>query len=124
MKQRQPLITQKQRLAAKEIVENGSSVSAAMRKVGYSPETAKDPGKLTRSEGFQYLMREMGLDDDTLVRVLKDGLQATDGEKADYSVRHKYLETGLRLSGLGKAEGTSSLTFINMASKQGDIYDL
>jgi hypothetical protein len=137
--QRKPLRkpTIKQKLAVKEIVENGSSVAAAMRKVGYSAQTAKDPGKLTRSEGFQCLMEEMGLSDDVFVTVLKEGLQATKavvmGTKSeesfvdvapDFPTRHKYLETGLRLKGLVRIDTQTNIQFNNYAQQQRDTYDL
>lgn len=39
--------------AIKELVENGGSVGNAMRKAGYSPETAKNPSKLTNTKDFK-----------------------------------------------------------------------
>lgn len=39
--------------AIKELVENGGSVGAAMRKAGYSPKTAKNPEKLTKTKAFK-----------------------------------------------------------------------
>lgn len=42
--------------AFKAVVENGRSVSGAMRDVGYSHKTATAPAKLTKSKGWQELM--------------------------------------------------------------------
>lgn len=109
------MATVKQRRAVKEITENHMSVSAAMRKVGYDLDTASKPSNLTASKGFRELMDSMGIDDDRLLNVLNEGLDATKtvvmGQESkesfvdvqpDFSVRHRYLETGLRLKGLGK----------------------
>lgn len=48
--------TLKQKRAFDKVVENGGNVSAAMREVGYSAETAKTPQKLTESDGWKEMM--------------------------------------------------------------------
>lgn len=48
----------KQKLALKNVVENGGNVSLAMRDAGYSPNTAKTPQKLTSSKAWEELMEE------------------------------------------------------------------
>lgn len=48
----------RQKIVLDKVLENGRSVSAAMREAGYSPETAKVPGKLTNSKGWQELMKK------------------------------------------------------------------
>jgi hypothetical protein len=53
------MATRLQQKAVKKLAENGRSVSAVMREVGYSPETAKVPGKLTNSKGYKELMDEI-----------------------------------------------------------------
>lgn len=50
--------TIKQRLAFAKIAEKGRSVSAVMREVGYSKQTAVTPHKLTESKGWKQLMEE------------------------------------------------------------------
>lgn len=50
------MATARQEIAFKEVVENGRSVSAAMRIAGLSPKTAITPSKLTRSKGWKELM--------------------------------------------------------------------
>ena len=52
------MATEKQIAVAKNLVENGGSVSATMRKVGYSPNTAKTPSKLTESKAWPELMEK------------------------------------------------------------------
>ena len=55
---RKPTI--KQAGAIKELVEKGGKISVgkAMRKAGYSPQTAKNPKKLTDSKAWDRLMEE------------------------------------------------------------------
>lgn len=48
--------TIKQKLAFDKIVENRGNVSAAMREVGYSDNSAKNPSNLTDSDGWKDLM--------------------------------------------------------------------
>lgn len=99
--------TLKQRRAVQFMAENGGVVSTAMLKAGYSPVTAKVPGKLTKSPTFQQLLDQY-LPEDKLLQVGQEGLAATkvvtshtepDSEVPDFAVRHKYYETGLKLRG-------------------------
>jgi len=109
------MATLKQKKAIKYIAE-GDSVSKAMLKAGYSPATAKNPSELTERIGFRELLEIAGVSDEKLAEVLNNGLNATrvisavGGKEAngattdfievpDYAVRHKYLETGLKLKG-------------------------
>lgn len=127
--------TLKQKKAVKILIENPrKSVSAAMREAGYSEASATHPADLTRSQSFQQLMEEMGLSDGTLVNTLREGLQAEkvaivgNGDQAmadvqpDHPTRHKFLETALRLKGLGKAEGNVNINFNNHAATQQNNY--
>jgi hypothetical protein len=76
-----------------------------MIKAGYSENTAKAPTKLTKSKGWEELLAKY-IPDDKLTKVLDEGLEAGKkifknneevGYDVDYAVRHKYLETGLKL---------------------------
>ena len=55
MTQTTPTVRHKK--AFKEVV-NGSTISKAMVKVGYSAETAKRTNKLTRTKGWQLLLKQ------------------------------------------------------------------
>jgi hypothetical protein len=67
-KKKKPIkVTIKQKLAFAKVVENGGNISKAMRDVGYSPETASTPQKLTQSKGWEELMKEY-LPDDLLAK--------------------------------------------------------
>lgn len=97
-----PTIKQKQ--VFRDVLK-GSTISGAMVKAGYSPTTASTTGKLTNSDGWKELL-DKHIPDKKLAKVLDEGLQAgksiyKDGEEVafekDFAVRHKYLETGLKL---------------------------
>lgn len=103
--------TLKQKKAFKEMVETGRTKGEAMVNAGYSKNTAKAPTKLTESKGWKELL-EKHIPDSKLTKVLDEGLGAGKrvfknnnetkeiedmGIEPDYAVRHKYLETGLKL---------------------------
>ena len=57
------MATEKQKAAARKIIENHRSVSAAMKESGYKSTTATVPGNLTKSKGWQELMDKYYPDD-------------------------------------------------------------
>lgn len=120
------MATLKQKLAVKHIA-NGDSVRAAMRKAGYSPNTADNPDHLLNRKGFAELLEQLGVTDLKIGERINEGLDATrtvvmgkDSNEAfvdiqpDYLVRHKYIETTLRLKGHLKNNEGVSPTIINM----------
>lgn len=124
-----PKLSIKQSKALANLVENGGNISKAMRDAGYSAATAKTPTKLTQSQAFQYYMQEAGVTDEKLVQVLKDGLDASktivmgkDEDsfvdiQPDHPTRHKFLETSLKIKGIGKElEAPASISFINVST--------
>lgn len=70
------MASQKQKRALEISLENGGNMSKAMREAGYSPATAKNPDKLTKSGGFLKLMEE-ALPDNSLVDKHKKLLNTT-----------------------------------------------
>ena len=90
--------TIRQRRAFDKIVENGRSVSAAMREVGYSKNTAIVPQKLTESKGFKELCEEVGLTDNLLVKALVQDIKKKKGN------RKAELELGFKVKGRLKEE--------------------
>jgi len=81
------MATQRQRQAAKNVVENGGIVSRAMIDANYSPKTAKNPEKLTNSKGWQELMSKH-LPDSALAKKHRELLNkreyiTIDGESED-----------------------------------------
>lgn len=105
--------TIKQRKAVRALGENGGIVSTAMIEAGYSPKTAKNPDKLTESDGFRELTKKF-LPDDLLMKVHMQGLQATRSDSAgqqvdDFQARHKYLDSAYKLKGLYAPEMTHNM---------------
>jgi len=100
-------------VAAKVLEKRGKrvSVSAAMREVGYSPATAKNPQQLTKSKTWKELLKEF-LPDDELARVHREQLEATDvvfrGKKRievpDNRARLTAVDMGYKLKGKYAAE--------------------
>lgn len=102
---RKPTI--KQKIAFERVMENRGNISKSMREAGYSEATAKNPKNLTTSLAWDDMVKEF-LPDDLLIKVQVEGLGATtvkssfsepDKVVKDYSVRHKYLETALKIKG-------------------------
>ena len=123
--------TIKQKLAFREVVEKGRSVSGAMRDVGYSPNTAIDPSKLTKSDGWQELM-EKHLPDRLLAKKHKEGLDASRkiivegtevAQEPDYAVRHKYLDSAYKLKGKYVTnESQQNTLIINITGEASERY--
>lgn len=108
------MATAKQARAFANAVENGGNLTQAMIDAGYSPATANSPGQnLTQKKVWEDLLEEY-LPDDKLIQVTDEGLSATKAISAltgtqatgktvdfvdvpDFAVRHKYLETALKL---------------------------
>jgi len=116
------MATLKQKKAA-EFIAKGDSVSKAMKKAGYTEASAKNPRNLTKSQSFIEIMEKHGITDDKLSTVLNEGLAATKavvmGTKSeesfvdiqpDFAIRHKYLETALKLKGHTKESTTNNIT--------------
>lgn len=138
------MATQKQTTAAKKMVENGGIVSKAMVDAGYSPATAKTPQKLTESKGYKNIVAELqqelenvGVTPKKIAKAMKQGLGAmqyikterVEGvgkerlkteeviAKPDLNIRHKYLDTSLKVLSGYPAEDKSPTTLILAAFK-------
>lgn len=105
--------TQRQRKAFDILVENGGNHLQAFRQAGFSEALATTPTKVTRSKGWKILLKQF-VPNEKLATVLMEGLDANresftkEGELRefpDHGVRHKYLETGLKIKGLYPKEG-------------------
>lgn len=143
-KQRKPLKKQpttRQIKAAQLLSENiikdkPDSVETIMKQAGYTDSVARRSTQVTRSQGFMALMDSIGISDEKLAQKLDEGLEATRavvmGSKEDsfvdiqpdFQVRHKYLETGLRLKGLGKEAPSINIGFHVKSDDQRKVYDL
>jgi len=116
MSSKQPTIRHKK--VVELLVDNGGNNPKSMGEIlgaaGYSDAIIHTPSKVTGAAGFQLAMEQAGITDEKLSKVMTEGLDATKYGEADYSVRHKYLETSLRVKGLVRAdtEGNTYNTFI------------
>lgn len=95
-------MTTKQKLVASKLQETAGSVSKAMKLAGYSPSSAKDPQRLTRSKGWQQLM-EKYLPDDRLLQVHKGLLGNKDWRARDsgldkaYKIKGRYADSKIQI---------------------------
>lgn len=107
-------MTTRQKLAAKKkvalTIERGGkepSDAEVMRAVGYSPNTARTPSKLTATKGWKEAL-EKYLPDDSLLMAHNEALKAvkivtshTEPDKTlpDHTIRLKAAELGYRVKG-------------------------
>lgn len=104
-------VSVKQRRFLKEYLKDGNASKAAIL-AGYKHRQSGDENltKPVIQQALQQLMDQEGITDKFLLKVLKEGLTAKKAEVAkyegeicdvryfhDYSVRHKYMETGFKL---------------------------
>lgn len=102
--------TERQKLALDIMVGNGGIATPAMIEVGYSPNTANTPQKLTESKGFKQLCEERGLTEDFLVDALVEDIEnKPQNRKAE-------LELGFKVIGKLKEEPDGNKTLIIMVS--------
>lgn len=110
MKKKKIIPTPKQRKAAELVIGNLKAdkpqpIRAILLQAGYSQNVADSPQNVTESKGFIKCIEQAGATDDKLSQVLMEGLNAKrpwgkNGDiYADYGVRHKYMETALKLKG-------------------------
>ena len=105
------MATVKQKKAIDNLVAFGGNVTKAMLEADYSSNTAHTPQKLTESKAFKEWLEEAELTDEELANLIKEGAHATKtivmGKKEDsfvdiqpdHLVRHKFIETSLKLKG-------------------------
>ena len=105
------MATLKQKKAIDNAVENGGNVSKAMRDAGYSPNTAKNPSKLTNTSAWAELM-DIYLPDDMLLRALSDDIEKKEGS------RKGELELAYKLKGKMTEKQSVTVTHIISAETQ------
>ena len=107
---KEKVLNAKERVFAREYMKDGNGQRAYM--VAYPGVKLNSAGTLAskklRSKGFSTVLERHGVTDSLLADVLKEGLGATrvqtsptepDSTIPDFGVRHKYLETGLKVKG-------------------------
>lgn len=75
------MVTNLQKRAIERVAKNGGNVSRAMVEVGYSPNTAKTPQKLTQSKGYKELLEEYGLTEGLITRALVADIKSKEGDR-------------------------------------------
>jgi hypothetical protein len=135
-----PKLTQKQAKLVKGVVAGKTQAQAyidAYDTKGHLPtvevEASKTLNKPQVKEALEQAMAAKGITADKIAQVIADGLDAgntlvingepTDIKIPDYSVRHKYLETTIRLSGVGKDTDTTNNQFIQINNTLKGKYD-
>ena len=92
----------------------GWPTTTAMLKAGYSKTTAEKQQKRVLNQprlqhAIWVAMAENGLTDARLASVMKKGLDACNPDgQPDYAMRHRYLETILKLYGFGPVKKSSA----------------
>jgi len=128
---KRPPKTLKERAWLKEYIKTGNATQSALKTYNTSNlGSAKQIGheNLTKLDLAQ-IMEAKGLTDDNLMNHIVEGLEkpvkvTADGiETPDYAVRHKYLETTLRLKGYGAKEQTN-VQVNNIIEKKRGEYDI
>ena len=145
-KKRRPLNIRERRFI-KALMQPGMTPTAAMREAGYKNNTAntKQGEKLEKvREPIAELMDRMGLTDERLMEVMRDGVRATTVKIAadkgiitdehvydDHATRHRYLETGLKLKGhlrdkieLSNPDGTGLFSDLERANRLQHLIEL
>lgn len=127
--------TPKQKRAALLLIENTGdmnnppkSTGAILKQAGYKPGQTKNPKVVLQSKGIQQALIEAGVTDDKIASLLNAGLNAKSKivmknpdkstymiEVDDLGMRHKYMESAIRVKGYApevKQSGTTYNTFI------------
>ena len=131
---KRPPKTLKERRFVKELINNGGNkVQAAL--VAYDTDNYKSATRIahenTEKLRMPDIMEQEGLTDTCLVTVLKDGLVAMrrstsftepDQIDPDFGIRHKYLETALKLKGHMKLEEGATNNYLQFIQTQNNGY--
>lgn len=102
--------TIKQKKTAKLLATNNNmNITEAMVQAGYSPSVRTT--QVTKAKGFIEIMEKLGLTDDYIAKQVRAGMKAKLPSKhPDWTNRHKYLETSLKLKGKYEQQGSSNAT--------------
>ena len=111
-------LTNQEKKFVEGIVETGNQTQSAKKAFGLkSNDYAGKKGSLKVREGkIQNALQTFAdrIRDDKLFKVLDEGLEATNNEKPDYTVRHKYLDTGLKIKSYFPKEGNQTNVQVNI----------
>lgn len=110
------MATEKQKAVVDKIIENRGSISAAMREVGYSENTAHNPKNLTESKGFREVLEAAGLTPGLVSKALKEDIENKPGKRVQ---ELNLAAEVLKMKGKDSDSGDKNLT-INFISFNGN----
>ena len=112
------VLTKQEKKFVKEVVETGNQTQSVIKAF---PNTNKD---YARVKGTRLIAKDSikkaiktvadSIPDKKLIEVHLGGLEATDNEKPDYSVRHKYLDTAYKIKNYYPKEGNTTAIQVNI----------
>lgn len=109
-------LTKKQRGFVKDYVETENGTQSALK--NYNTDDENTAGAIASEnlrkpkiiKAIQTIADR--IPDDKLHEVLMEGLNAEYNEKPDYAVRHKYLDTSLKLKGAYETDETKNINIL------------
>lgn len=97
------ILTNQDKKFVKELLETGNQTQSAKKAYKYKNDNTAGVMALDklRKPKIQEAIKTIAdaLPDDELIKVHKEGLQASNGDKPDYAVRHKYLDSAYKIKG-------------------------
>lgn len=109
-------LTNEDKKFVKELLETGNKTQSAIKAYGYKNENTAGVMALTklRKTKIQNAIKSIAdrVPDDKLHEVLMEGLDAENNEKPDYGVRHKYLDTALKLKGAYETDENKNINIL------------
>lgn len=115
-------------IMANDLLPTPKPLGTVLREAGYSKSISTTPGEVMKGKGLKALMDRAGISEEYLTEKLRDGLEATkrygkDGDivDKDYAIRHKYLETSLKLRGVQVENAQSNAPIYNTQINQTNI---
>lgn len=107
------MLTNQDKKFIEKVVETGNltkSAQEAYKIQNYGYARVKGSEQITKPNIRNAIMSIADqVPDDKLVRVLNEGLEAENNEKPDFNVRHKYLDTALKIKGAYEPEGNKNI---------------
>lgn len=116
----------KQRTAAKNILLNHKSkkpksVAKILVESGYSKNQAIASTQVTTSRGFIMALEQAGVTDNKISKIMNEGLDALKDGEPDHAIRHKYMETAIKVKGYTTPEEAPSNNTYNTFIQQNSI---
>lgn len=109
-------LTKQEQGFVKDLIKTGNATEAVLNNFDIEdPNYAGVKGnRLIRNDKIQKAIRTLAdrIPDDKLHEVIMEGLNAETNEKPDYNVRHKYLDTSLKLKGAYEVDENRNINIL------------